>query len=133
MKASHLFFLTILTALLLGGCTKAPINGNLDGQWQVVEVIPKPSEEIIGERIYYNFSLHVCMLSYYGGTFLFANMEYDGETLYLDFAEDKTEEDAVALRQYGILNNPISFSVKFTDSHHLTLSSENSQVVLVKH
>ena len=125
--------LVVVSGLIPLSCTKSPINGDLDGQWEVMDVYPSPSVNIIPERLYYNFSLHVCMLSYYGGTFLFANMVYDGDTLILDFAEDKNEEDILALQQYGILTNPVTFKVKYTDKHHLTLYNDQSEVILVKH
>lgn len=50
-------------------CQKAPINGNLDGQWEVVEVNPHPEVEILDQRLFYNFYRHVCQLTYYGGFF----------------------------------------------------------------
>lgn len=119
--------------VFLGGCQKAPINGALDGQWEVVEVYPQPEEIIIKERLFYNFSLKVCALTYYGALFMNGNMEYDGETLWLHFPFARTEEQELTLRQYGILSNPVIFNVDFKDSHHLTLWNEDSRVVLVKY
>lgn len=114
-------------------CQKAPINGALDGQWEVKEVYPQPEVIIIDERLFYNFSLHVCDLTYYGALFTQGNMQYDGETLWLEFPFAKNEKEILALKQYGILSNPVSFNVDFSDKHHLTLSNDDSVVVLVKH
>ena len=125
------YFLSLLIGLIFLSCQKAPINGDLDGQWQVVEVTPKPAQVNIQQRIYYNFSLHVCSLSYYGGTLAYANMRYSGDELYLDFPSLEGNE-SLTLRQYGILSNPVVFNVKFTDRHHLILSNDESVVMLVK-
>lgn len=127
------FFYPILFIILLLSCQKSPINGDLDGQWEVVEVYPEPEKVIIHERLYYNFYLHVCMLSYYGGTTAYANMNYNGETMVLDFKEQAPEGSLRALPQYGILINPVAFNVEFTSSHNMTLSNEESLIVLVKH
>ena len=98
-----------------------------------MSVTPAPPEIIIDERLFYNFSLNVCDLTYYGALFTHANLRYNGETLTLDFPFVKTENDKLALKQYGIYSDPVTFEVKFSDSHHLTLSNEQSTVVLVKH
>ena len=125
--------ITVFLIFLISGCSKAPINGDLDGQWEVVEVSPTPQFTIISGRLYYNFSLHTCMLSFYGGTFLFANMDYHGNQLSLDFAEESTERQRQALAQYGIIYNPITFQVDFKDSHHLTLTNNEVRIELIKH
>lgn len=133
MKLVINFCLALIFLSTSFSCTKAPINGWLDGQWEVVEVTPDPLIQIINQRLYYNFSLHVCMLSYYGGTTAYANMKYDGDYLSLDFNEEAFGGKILAIKQYGIFSNPVIFKVNFTDSHHLILSNDESKVVLVKH
>lgn len=132
MKSAYIYILPLLFILLLS-CEKAPINGQLDGQWEVVDVYPVPEQIVIKERLFYNFSLHVCMLSYYGGTLAFSNLDYHGEEIKLNFIEEAPDGDLNALPQYGIVENPIIFTVNFQDSHHLTLTSDVSKVVLIKH
>lgn len=128
----QIIFILILSPFLYS-CQKAPINGDLDGQWEVVDVIPAPEHIIIQERLYYNFYLHTCMLSYNGGTTAYAKMAYNGETMTLDFIELTPEGNFEWAQQYGIVTNPISFDVSFQDSHHLILSNNDVTVVLVKH
>lgn len=132
MKSFNNLFFGIFLIFFLS-CQKAPINGDLDGQWEVVEVIPEPENIVIDERLFYNFSLHVCMLSYYGGTLGYSNLEYNGENISLNFVEETPDGDFNALPQYGILSNPVTFSVKFENSHNLILTSNESKVILVKH
>lgn len=71
------------------GCGKASHNGDLDGQWQVMEVIEGSTPVIFpeGERFYYLFYLHTFQLGFtdkrpFG---LVGNMSYDKSTLGLDF------------------------------------------------
>lgn len=124
-----IFFVTIF----LFGCTKAPINGNLDGQWEVIEVFPEPSEKVIQERLFYNFSLHVCLLSYYGGYFMTGNMLYnENQDLYISIPFGLTDKQTLGLAQYGILSNPVYFKVEFPNKHTLILSNEESYVKLKK-
>lgn len=117
---------------VLPGCQKSPINGDLDGQWQVVEVNPTPQEIIIHERLYYNFSLHVCQLTYYDGWFTKAWMEYNGETLSLDFPYIDSIDDLFTLRQFGIPEPKTVFSVRFEGNKRLVLTSGETTVRLVK-
>lgn len=122
----------ILMILVLQGCQKSPINGDLDGQWQVVEVSPLPEQIVIHENLYYNFSLHVCQLTYYDGWFTKAWMEYNGETLCLDFPYISSQEDLFLLRQYGIPEPETTFKVNFEGSNRLTLKAGEYTVKLFK-
>ncbi|MBD5358932.1 MAG: lipocalin family protein [Bacteroides sp.] len=127
-----LSYLVIIIIIFLSSCQKAPINGDLDGQWQVMEVIPEPEEKLLDERIYYCFYLHVCQLTYYDGVCFAGNMEFDGETLYLDFpyADNPTREKW--LRQYGITGNPITFTVEHLDKKSLIIKHGDTTVTMRK-
>ena len=134
LKKPYKLYLCIplLFLCFLSAC-KTPINGWLDGQWEVMNVSPVPQVEIIDQRLFYNFNLHVCDLTYYGGMFSAANLQYDGETLSLQFPYATSENSILTLRQYGILSNPVVFNVEFKDKHNLILFNEESTVVLKKH
>lgn len=119
--------------IILTSCTKAPINGDLDGQWEVIEVYPAPSETIIDQRLFYNFYMHVCQLSYYGSYFSDAQMIYEDNTIILDFPYATSIEDIKILKQYGILSNPVTFNVEFLNKNSLILSNDDSVVTLKKH
>lgn len=133
MHKIRICLFTTLLLLLMGGCMKAPINGDLDGQWEVMSVTPVPANIVINERLFYNFSLQVCDLTYYGALFTHGNINYTGETLWIDFPLVKSEKGVETLKQYGVLTNPVCFNVEFKDKHHLTLYNEDSVVELVKH
>lgn len=108
-------------------CSKMPINSDLDGKWQVMEVVE--DGELVefphGKRYYYNFYLHVCQLAEeYGYIQDFtANMTYSDGRLTLDFPHVKNGEVPASglenLRFWGI---PTLGEVTFKITH-LTSSS----------
>lgn len=124
--------LVFLTMVVIPSCQKAPINGDLDGQWQVMNVTPEPDDKPIQERIYYCFNLHVCNLTYYGEVFTSGNMQFDGKTLYLDFPNANSELSLRRLPQYGINENPITFTVEHLDKKSLILRHGDTVVTMRK-
>ena len=126
-------FLISLVWAFSGGCRKMPINGDLDGQWQVMDVNPEPDEEIIKERLYYCFSLHICQLTAYEtGVWRSGKLIYDNDYLYLDFPDSNSPEILATLKQYGIFNNPIKFQVEYIDRNKLILKDGEVTVTLRK-
>ena len=139
MKKNSLSYIMLFVAtfmlLFTGSCQKSPINGDLDGQWQVMDVTPEPSETVFPERLYICFSLHVCQLTGYDvGVHAEANMQFDQKkkTLYLDFPNINTEESIARLAQYGIYNNPVTFDVELLTSSKLILRDGDVVVTLRK-
>lgn len=115
-----------------GGCQKAPKNGWLDGMWEVKQVTVGDKVIEPRDRIFYNFYMDVCSLSYYGGPYTDANMIYDGETLYLDFPYARDEHNMGKLRNYGIYTNPVTFYVHFETDERLILRDGDIVVSLIK-
>lgn len=140
IKYSYILGLIVLSLTFVGigvSCQKSPINGWLDGQWEVREIqasdgqIIEP-EIIINQRLYYNFYMHVCQLTYYGGYFMDGNMQYEDDTLWIEFPYANTEKSLQILMQYGIESNPVIFNVKFEGKKTLILSNEETKVTLIK-
>ena len=130
------FSLAIYLAGLLtifNACQKAPINGHLDGRWQILEIEEKGESENVKDRqLYYNFYLHVCSLSFYGGNVTNGNMKYDGNDLFLDFPYITTPEGMTALRRYGINSNPVEFHVAYLDKNKLILKEGEDIVITLR-
>lgn len=118
----------------LTSCPKHPINGDLDGQWQVMEVTPEAPEIVIHERIYYCFSLHTTQLTFYGaGPWASGNiLKYDENQLVLDFPYATSALSKARLKQYGIYSNPVTFTIKYLDKKHLILRDGDVVVTLRK-
>lgn len=123
--------MTLMT-IHMGSCQKSPINGDLDGQWQVMDVIPAPPDTIIPERLYYCFALHVCQLTKYGGGFTTGNMLYEGNRLWLEFPHAGSIISQQTLKQYGIYSNPVTFTVEHLDKKKLVLRDGDVTVTMRK-
>lgn len=129
----YLFISIALTAL--STCQKAPINGDLDGQWQVMSVEPEPDRQPFDVNIYYCFYLHTCHLTSYGeGVWTTGNFSFDGESLSLDFPYLDMEKPLVSekLSQFGISSNPVTFDVAHLDNKKMILKNGNTTVTLRK-
>lgn len=125
--------LWLLAATALQSCQKSAINGDLDGQWQVMEVTPAPEETPITERMYYCFYLHTCNLTYYGGsTWASARMAFDGGTLTLTFTDKVASSKMAELGQYGITRNPAVFKVATLTDSRLVLKDGDVTVTMRK-
>lgn len=132
LRYQLIVMVSLLTFIILPSCQKSPINGDLDGMWQVMAVTPTPEEDIIHERLYYNFSLHVCMLSYYGGGVTQGNMEFNGSELYLDFPNGTGPLTVLKMHQYGIYSNPVVFKIEYLDKNKLIMRDGDVTVTLRK-
>ncbi len=109
----------ILISAMLASCQKSPINGDLDGQWQVMDVQPA-------------FYLHTCQLTYYGDYFTTGNFRHADGKLTLDFPHANSQDKKMILRQYGINTNPVSFTVVRLDKKNLILRDGETTVTLRK-
>lgn len=137
MKRIFIFALWAAAAIMAAmtqSCQKSPINGDLDGQWQVMEVNPEPTGTPVSSRLYYCFYLHVCQLNYYDGTLATGNMDYSGNRITLSFPTVSSDDTAAneGLRQYGIGSNPATFKVESLDSRHLVMRDGETTVTLRK-
>lgn len=127
--------LAALFICLATGCQKSPINGDLDGQWQICDVTPSPQEDIIKGKLYYCFYMHTCQLTSPGYTIARGNFTYDGETIMIDFPsnDDDIETAFPSIHQYGIYTNPVTFNIRFLDSKKLILENSDATVTMRKY
>ena len=80
MKRQKYFFL--LTAIFsLTACDKVPINGPLDGQWQMLRVeTPEGVRDVKDERAYLCFQLHLSEWNSQGHRY-YAEFSHEGDSL----------------------------------------------------
>lgn len=134
MRASHkpraYAVIAILTIILgsLSGCRKAPINGDLDGQWQITRIEYPDGTIATPESKYICFSLHVVQLTTPGEPDIHGNMRYEGDTLTLDFPYDNTEERLLTLYQWGIASNPTTFHIVSLTSKNLFVATNHIKI-----
>lgn len=111
---------------MISGCQKASINGDLDGRWQIIEIeTDNEIEDVKDNQLYYNFYMHVCNLSYYGGVFTEAVLSYDNNIIELFFPYIQTDYGEMVLTQYGIYSNPVKFKVVYLDKKKLVMQNDN--------
>lgn len=137
VKTKHNIIIAIICFsfyVLLSGCQKSSINGNLDGRWQIMEMeVNGQVENMKDKRLYYNFYLHVCNLTYYGGVFTVGNLRYENNEIYLDFPYINTPDRMEILRtNYGIYSNPVTFTVFFIDKKKLVIGNDESLITFRK-
>lgn len=121
-----------ITGFFFIGCEKLNINGDLDGEWEVMNVYPSPPPIELDTRYFYNFQLHVCQLTIYGLPFTNGNLDYKGSNMTLNFPYIKNQEEILQLKQYGIFTNPVTFNVEFIGKTGLILSNEDVTITLRK-
>lgn len=142
MKRLLTRIISVLSAVVMlsamSSCRKAPINGALDGQWQLMTVDRADGTQIVPEhRVYYCFYLHTSNLMSPNVDKATANMTYvKDKELTLEFPYETSErlewfyidpDDCVSLPD--ISENPdatgvtIRFDIKKLDSSSLVMES----------
>ena len=130
-KKFHIILSILFATLFLVGCQKAPINGDLDGRWQIVTIEKdKESIDVKDEQLYYNFYLHVCNLSFYGGVLTEGNFIYKDSKIYMEFPYINTQEGRAELESYGIYSNPVEFEIVKLDRKTLIIKEEDDNLVI---
>ncbi|MCH5229180.1 MAG: lipocalin-like domain-containing protein [Muribaculaceae bacterium] len=123
----------LVIVLIIAGCQKAPINGDLDGRWQILTIETEEGVFDVKDRqFYYNFYMHVCNLSVYGGIITEANLLYEDDRIFLNFPYIETPEEYFHLTEFGIYSNPVEFQVLYIDKKGLVMQSEESLITLRK-
>ena len=129
------FFITaiIICMTSLAGCQKSPINGDLDGRWQIITIeTGEDIEEVKDLQLYYNFSLHICNLSYYGGSYTDGIFNYDSNLIHIHFPYITNVVGMSRLSQYGIYSNPVEFKVEYLDKKKLILKEGDNVVITLR-
>lgn len=111
------------------GCGKLPINGDLDGQWQIQEIRYTDGRVETPERAYYCVQLHTITLrqvgNYPGET---GNMVYEGDQLRIDMPLS----DVSDLRVFGLDDTKETFAITELSSSRLVLTSDYARLTLRK-
>ncbi|MCM1504003.1 MAG: lipocalin-like domain-containing protein [Muribaculum sp.] len=128
MKAIKLAALMSVVAVvaLLTGCRKHYINGDLDGQWQVLTIEYKSDghvDDVKASQVYYCFNLHTVHLRQVKAlpSAVLGNMKYDKKTIGLEFPLVK---DASELSAWGMNAVNTSFAVKSLSHERLVMESD---------
>lgn len=117
----------VLSLFTLCACRKAPINGQLDGQWQImnVELTADGSNITSPTRSYIDINLHVVNLRNIRGALIAGNLSYDKDAsrLTLDFPYNAEGDAFLLLREWGIYQTPVTLEIIKLDGSQLVLRS----------
>ncbi len=139
----------VLSAMLLAavGCDKLPMNGDLEGMWQLTsEEIDGVSYDRKDGRLYASFQLHTAQFDADGrrgvffalfkrtdGTLLFQTISHGSEN---EKPEDDnvlaTESDLPSLARWGIYELSPSFRIVYLSGRRMTLESDHSRLYFRK-
>ena len=126
------FILRIIAAMAIAAaacitfhsCRKTGINGDLDGQWQVMSIENLSTGEVTNpKRIYYCLFRHTVNLTR-GPVAAAGNMAYDGGMLTLQFPSSPVE----SLADWGIYDEITVFKVEEVNSSRLIIASDRSRI-----
>ncbi len=133
MRITSILLLLVLV-IGLNSCDKAPINGKLDGMWQLMTIEHKDGEITECQRIYYSIQLHLIEIkdkgshpqSYIGW---FTN---EGDEITIgDFRHFGNEECHATLNElevFGLYQLTTRFRVEKLSNSHLTLEAEGNRL-----
>ena len=124
MDTMKRYIMAVLLMLIASACGKMPINGDLDGRWQILKIEYVSGEEEIPERAYYSVALHTINLMKVGVTNQTGNMEYTGDSLFVVMPISTVED----LLPFGMNGKEQRFGVKELTSKHLVLQSDYARL-----
>ena len=119
--------------MIFCSCQKSPINGDLDGRWQIMEIeVGNEVRNVRENQLYYNFYLHVCNLSYYGGWYTVGNFSHENNLLFINFPYIQTNQGNLKLQEYGIYSNPVTFHIEHLTKEKLIIKEGDVVITLRK-
>lgn len=127
---SMLIALAVMAVIVLGAtsCRKGGINGDLDGQWQIMEVENLATGETTGQqRLYYCLYLHTVNLT--GSGMTTGNMTYEGDRLTLEFPISTVDQ----LSRWYIYEKTTIFRVEALSGSHMVLVSDRVRISFRKY
>ena len=124
MDTMKRYIIGALLLLMASACGKMPINGDLDGRWQIMKIAYASGEEEAPERAYYSVVLHTINLMKVDVTSQTGNMEYTGDSLFVEMPISKIED----LLPFGMNDTKQRFGVKELTSKHLVLQSDYARL-----
>lgn len=138
MKRNILLYITLIAGLLgFASCEKKDINGDLDGQWQLMRWEAKANDSIIADgptRLYWTVKLQLVKISGKANDSdksmpdILSEYRYTGDSLILTQAYARPDDHKVELSELKTLGVPADGRMKIEslDSRSLVLSSDEN-------
>lgn len=129
------FYFIISIVFILIACDKVPMNGNLDGMWQLMTIEDNTTgsvSNVKNNRLYYSFQLHLVELN---NNEAFAHFSHRGDSIIMyDWCYGNSEgnsvnvkmTDVIALNKFGLYELTDSFKVKALTNEKMQLRSRKT-------
>lgn len=146
----HLSLIAIVAAaVLVASCDKTPINGALDGMWQLTTITtPDGVREMTGSRLFVSFQLHLTQWERSGtGVFYHSHFTHEGDSIrFYDFCyrarHDLSDGDNdlwitpagmdTTLGQWGIHSTDARYHVRELSHSSLVLEAADTTLAFRK-
>lgn len=129
MKKLYLIILSIL--FIVTACDKVPMNGNLDGMWQLMAIQNNGTSnvsDVKGSRLYYSFQLHLVQLNSGDAYAHFSHLN-DSIVMY-DWCKGNLNNDKITdptvLNKFGLYELRDSFRVEVLTHDKMQLRSRKA-------
>ncbi len=119
----------LLTAVSFSSCRKAAINGDLDGQWQLMSIEESDGSVVTPQSTYYCLYLHTVNLRSPQGM-VPGNMTYEEKAARLTI--EFPTVGLTALAPLGIVSNPVIFSIRHLSRQNMVLEADGKVYTLRK-
>lgn len=137
-KLSILSLLSLF--ILLSSCGKLPMNGQLDGMWQLMHIAPTAGEEIDTkeQRLYYLVQLELLGLQRGGSVEYLGRFVQSSDSLIVyDFrvhisGDNSTQAVAGDLLPWGIKGTSAHFAIEKLDGKNMLLRSDEALLTFRK-
>lgn len=131
------YILIGLVCLLLPSCYKSDINGQLDGQWQLMSIDNLADGQIsYPDQLYYSFQQHTARLGQVDlsnatgepvPTRYICNLDYNNPTVVLTVVAPSNLDE---LHKWGMYESPTTFTITTLNREELVLVSEQARLTL---
>ena len=116
---------------MLAACDKLPMNGNLDGMWQLMAIQDNTTSnvsDVKDSRLYYSFQLHLVQLNN-GEAYAYFSHRNDSIVMY-DWCKGNLDNDKIidpsVLNKFGLYELRDSFKVEVLTSEKMQLRSRKA-------
>lgn len=118
MKKKYYLFLSCMLSLLCS-CQKEPINGKLDGMWQLMKIEYKNKPTVIPDQLYLSIQLHMVRLHGIASNECYGTFAHSGDSIHIVIREKKISDVAV----YGMNDTIQNFAIEQLSSQKMILQS----------
>lgn len=137
MKKLIILSTLAMIVVMLSSCGKTPINGKLDGMWQLIQIdnAEGSNHEIKDKRVYYSIQLELISLRGMSGSkYILGRFEHTGDSLFLyDLRSDGEQPSSLDdLKPYGLTTTEPRFGVEELTGKAMILKSEDTKLYFRK-